>query len=213
MGTIGFLHTSPGHVARFDALVRLLPGHDAIHVVDQALLSEASESGVAAVKPDLKSRLDELWDLGADAVICTCSTLGAAAEDLAGASRTIVRVDRPMMRTAVRMGPRIVVLVALDATTEATLALIRDEAQRAGVVVLVETVAVPDAWDQFLAGKHGDYVNSIVRAGLESRSGADVLVLAQASMAEAADLLSECGVPVLASPASAVRYVSETLRG
>ena len=79
---IGFLHTSPVHVSTFDELLADVPGAEAVHDVKEAWLRDAVLSGLT---PDLRSavtgRLQELASV-ADAVICTCSTLGPITEQL-----------------------------------------------------------------------------------------------------------------------------------
>lgn len=84
MRAIGFLHTSPVHVATFDGLLAA-SGVDvrAVHVVDESLLAEARADGVESVRWRLAARLAEVVREDVDVVCCTCSTLGGLAEELA----------------------------------------------------------------------------------------------------------------------------------
>ncbi|MFE2147225.1 aspartate/glutamate racemase family protein [Streptomyces sp. NPDC059456] len=191
------LHTSPVHVPVFDALRdREHPGAVLRHLVVPELLDRARAQGPAAVGPDVRALLD-----GSGApVLVTCSTIGAVAESLAPALGVpVLRVDRPMAAEAVRTGPRIVVLATLESTLDPTLALLAEEAGRAGRPVSVSARVVPDAWSRFEAGDTAGCLRLVAEAA-DAVTDADVIALAQASMADAS-LLTTTAVPVLSSPA------------
>lgn len=194
------LHTSPVHVPVFDALRdEGHPGLGLRHVVAEELLERARAAGPAAVAGDVRARVREAADGGARAVLCTCSTIGEAAEAAASeAGVPVLRVDRPMAGAAVAAGPRVTVLAALESTLRPTVALIEEEADRAGRTVRVRTVLVDGAWARFDAGDDAGYVRRVADAA-DAVTGADVIVLAQASMAPA-ERLTTAAVPVLSSP-------------
>ncbi|WP_309059564.1 aspartate/glutamate racemase family protein [Streptomyces sp.] len=197
---LALLHTSPVHVPVFDALRdEDRPGLELRHLVAEDLLRRARLAGPEAVAEDVRARVREAVDGGARAVLCTCSTIGGVAEAAAAeVGVPVLRVDRPMARAAVAAGPRVVVLAALESTVRPTVVLIEEEARRAGRAVEVRTVLVEDAWARFEAGDREGYVRRVADAADEV-TGADVIVLAQASMAPAGRL-STAGVPVLSSP-------------
>ena len=206
--TVGFLHTADVHVATFDALVAAHdPGARARHAVVPDLLADARR--VATDTADLARRtlaaLTGLVDQGADVVVCTCSTLGPLVERLADRVRVpVLRVDRPVAREAVACGPVVGVVAALASTVGPTRDLLDDEASRSGGREVV-AVVVPGAWDAFEAGDTDGYERRVEAAARGLAPGVDVVVLAQASMAGAADRLRDLGVPVLTSPGPAVR--------
>ncbi|MFB6562403.1 MULTISPECIES: aspartate/glutamate racemase family protein [unclassified Streptomyces] len=190
------LHTSPVHVPVFDALRdRNHPGAVLGHLVVPELLARARAEGPESVAPALRGLL--LAHTGSP-VLVTCSTIGATAEQLAPALGVpVLRVDRPMAAAAVRAGTRIAVLAALASTLAPTCALLAEEAGERPVTIGTHLVA--GAWDRFEAGDSAGYL-ARVAAAADSVTGADVIVLAQASMAGAADLATG-PVPVLSSPA------------
>lgn len=226
---LGFLHTSPVHVAPFDALVAATdPSATSVSVVEELLLSRArAGASDTDLREGVRAALDSLARAGAAAVVCTCSTLGALAEDL-GRERglPVVRVDRPMAERAVRSPGgrpgtvRVLVAVALASTLGPTTELLTASAAAAGRAVEIDVLRCDDAWTLFEAGRADAFaaaVAELVRAALDPASGArtasaDVVVLAQASMARAADLLGDLAVPVLTSPTEAVRYALEVVR-
>jgi hypothetical protein len=198
---LGLLHTSPVHVATFDALVdEETPGVALVHVVREDLLARARDHGPEAVAAQVA---EAVRGLSTDAVLCTCSTIGAVAERV-DAGVPVLRVDRPMAAAAVESGGMVVVLAALESTLAPTLALLAEEAARAGTSPQIEASVVAGAWDQFEAGDTEGYV-ALVRAAVELvGTDATVVVLAQASMAPAADA-ARVGVPVLTSPRLGLR--------
>ncbi|MFF5160785.1 aspartate/glutamate racemase family protein [Streptomyces sp. NPDC000348] len=197
---LALLHTSPVHVPVFDALRdEAHPGLELRHLVAEDLLERARADGPAAVAGDVRARVREAVGRGARAVLCTCSTIGGVAEAAAaGAGVPVLRVDRPMAAAAVAAGSRVVVLAALESTLGPTVALVEEEAARAGRPVEVRTVLVEGAWARFEAGDPAGCARRVADAA-DAVADADVIVLAQASMAPA-ERLTTTRVPVLSSP-------------
>lgn len=197
-GVLALLHTSPVHVPVFDALRdEDHPDLELRHTVDQELLARARTEGPDAVASEVRAALERAVADGAGAVLCTCSTIGGIAER-AEAGVPVLRVDRPMAAAAVAVGPRVAVVAALESTLEPTLALVEDEARAAGRPVTVSTLLAAGAWARFEAGDRDGFA-AAVAAAADSVTGADVIVLAQASMAPAQGLTTT-SVPVLSSP-------------
>jgi aspartate/glutamate racemase len=219
--SLGLVHTVPALATTFGDLLReRAPGARLVHVVDAWLLETAIADGVTAqVARQVADHVGHLVAAGADAVLVTCSSIGEAAE-AAGVRRgvPVLRVDAPMAREAAVLATapgargRIAVLATLDATLGPTGRLVaralheasgrgagpRDDEHRE---VRVDAQVVDGAAAARAAGdlaRHDDLVAAAVRRVAQE---ADVVVLAQASMAGAA---ADAGVdvPVLTSPAS-----------
>jgi hypothetical protein len=214
-GKVGFLHTAQVHEATFEALSReYLPSASTVHRVDPEALELARQEGTAErVRAVVAAHLAELQAAGCEVVLCTCSTLGEVAEDLSGDGLEVIRIDRPMLRRAVTLGPRIGVLVVLTSTVAPTTRVLAEEVADAGAGITVEVSVVEGAWDAFLAGDSEAYHSSIVRAVRALAGRCDVVVLAQASMEPAASLLAGLETPVLTSPRTAIEAVALVQKG
>ena len=92
-------------------------------------------------------------------------------------------------------------VATVRSTLEPTVALIREEA--AGRAVELRTLLVEGAWERFEAGDRDGYLDAVA-AAVDAVREADVIVLAQASMADAADRTTTA-VPVLSSPRPGLR--------
>ncbi|MBO1332109.1 aspartate/glutamate racemase family protein [Streptomyces sp. VRA16 Mangrove soil] len=197
---LALLHTSPVHVPVFDALRDAAhPGLALRHIVREELLERAREHGPDSVTGDIRTLLKAAADDGAAVVLCTCSSIGAVAQALAAeAGVPVLRVDRPMAALAVAEGPRVVVVATTHSTLGPTVALVEEEAARAGRPVEVRTLLVEDVWELFLAGERETYLDQVA-AVLDTVTDADAVVLAQASLTDAADR-TRTTVPVLSSP-------------
>jgi len=203
---IGFLHTAEVHTATFNRLLdQAAPGTPSIHVVDASLLADAQARG--GVDAELQNRITaRLREVAATAevVVCTCSTIGGSAESLAGdIGVPVVRVDRPMAERAVAMGPRIAVVAALVSTIGPTTELLRAVAAAADCSIDLVEVVCEDAWSMFQAGETDGYLAAIAQTVDALDVPVDVIVLAQASMAGAADRV-RTSIPILSSPRLAV---------
>lgn len=217
------LHTSPRHVDVFERLfVRLreqeagqdLPEIRLSHVVREALLQRAINAGVLPEDTfERATRILHEATAASDAVLCTCSTLGPAADEAAQrTSKPVLRVDRPMAADAVTSGKSIAVLATLKCTLKPTCDLLADEARAAGVTPEVAPVLVEGAWEAFEAGDPNRMNTLIAEAArVSEEAGADTIILAQASMVAALD---DAGirVPVLTSPAGGLAAAVKALR-
>jgi hypothetical protein len=205
---IGFLHTSDVHVSTFTTLLNeISPGDSSIHVVDDVLLADAGQRGGVddELQARIASRLREASN-GATVVVCTCSTISGAAENLSDAiGIPIIRVDRPMAERAVKYGSHIAVVACLQSTLAPTVALLTEVAAQRKLSPRIDEVICPDAWRPFENGDFEDYARIIARTIDSLDPVPDVIVLAQASMASAADLCRTTS-PVLSSPRSAVEF-------
>ena len=217
------LHTSPRHVDVFERLFIHFTANDAAeglpeirlsHVVREDLLKRAIASGVLPEDTHARAvRILHEATAGSDAVLCTCSTLGPAADEAAAKpNKPVLRVDRPMAREAAPAGQSIAVLATLKSTLQPTCGLIADEVSREARQADVAPVLIEGAWDAFEAGDM-PRMNQLIADNvlLAQQAGADVIVLAQASMADALDG-TDVRVPVLTSPAGGLAAALAAIR-
>lgn len=209
---LSFLHTGDIHVATFDALAAEL-GFDGVvtHRVAQHLLDRAREEGVDAVRQETLSLLEELSE--ADAVLCTCSTIGPLTDEIAAKAPNIIRIDRPALAAACSHGGRPAIAICLESTRNPTLALLAECAKAAGVDVAPRVIMCADAWPYFETGDLDVFAARIaatVRAEVED---ADCVVLAQASMRVAEAKLDHLAVPVITTPRLAVEQAIAVAQG
>ncbi len=208
---LALLHTAPGHVAGFEALLRQqAPQLILQHAVDERLLVDAQTLGADdnGLRQRVHSALQRLAShSGARLVVCTCSTLGSLAETTPAAGFEVARIDRAMAEHAVNQGPRVLLVAAVASTLAPTAALLADAAARAGRPLTVTPLLLDDAWPCFARGDLTAY-NAAITAGVWAHGTVfDVVVLAQASMAAAVPALQArlpAGVQALASPALGV---------
>jgi Asp/Glu/hydantoin racemase len=203
---LALIHTVAGLVPRFRELAaELLPDVETFDIVDETLLRDATTEGRVSLDTArrLFAHLAAAERHGADAILVTCSSMGNvvdAARPFAGVP--LLRVDQAMAEQAVERGTRIGVLATLWSTLGPTAALIRRTAHEAGREVEVRDRLCEGAFEALSAGDTDGHDES-VREGLRELIGwAEVIVLAQASMARVIDTLTddERRTPILSSP-------------
>lgn len=203
---LGFVHTVPALAATFESdLVAARPGASAVHIADASLLARAiADGGDAAVDAALTAHVRHLASAGAAAVLVTCSSIGEATDRVAGAADVpVVRIDTAMATEAVAAAGtgRILVLATLEATLGPTGRLL--------AAVANAGADAPDVSAHLVAGAaqaraEGDQArHDALIADAVARADADVIVVAQASMAPAAEAAAGART-VLSSPASAL---------
>jgi Asp/Glu/hydantoin racemase len=200
-GSLALLHTAVANAARFDPLIdEVLGDVERWHVVDAGLLAAVTAAG--AVTDEIAARVRECAAFaersGAFGILVTCSSLGPAVEAARGdVSIPVWRVDEPMAVEAAGLSDRIGVLATLPTTLAPTTDLIRRHAPGADV----RSVVADGAFAAFQAGRAAEHDAAVRQAARHLvDDGAGVVVLAQASMADAVD--GDLGVPVLTSPRS-----------
>jgi Asp/Glu/hydantoin racemase len=201
---IALFHSAEGNVRRFaELLERLVPEAPLVHHLREDLLEAAQPQGLTPeIRREVAFDILQLAEDGAPVVLCTCSTLGPGAESAAELTSAIVlRVDRPMMEAALAKGSRIAVAAALASTLEPTRSLLERVAAEQGRELEIREIVIADAWERLAAGDERGYAARIAERLRAEASGVDAIVLAQASMAGAAELLADLAVPVFASPA------------
>ena len=146
----------------------------------------------------------------------TCSTVGPGV-DTAKESVEVpfLKVDEAMADRAVELGPRIGVIATLHTTLTPTSDLVRDRASAQGRPVHVETFLCQGAFEALGAGDTDTHDRIVIENLKELMGRVDVVVLAQASMARVAELMSdeEKVVPILSSPRLGVERLRSVLAG
>ncbi|HET8778091.1 MAG TPA: aspartate/glutamate racemase family protein, partial [Candidatus Limnocylindria bacterium] len=192
---LALIHTVAGLVPRFRELAaELMPEAETFDIVDETLLRDATREGRVSLDTArrLFAHLAAAERHGADAILVTCSSVGGvvdAARPFAGIP--LLRVDQAMAEQAVERGTRIGVLATLWSTLRPTAVLIERTAREAGRSVEVRDRLCDGAFEALREGDTERH-DQLVRDGLRELIGwAEVIVLAQASMARVVDSLSE----------------------
>lgn len=213
---LAFLHTARIHVDTFGVLMHeLAPQLKVRHFVAEDLLETATNNGGLdlSLTEEIQETMREAALSGAKIVVCTCSTIGDAAERTETKGKFIAtRIDRAMADAAVCCGSRILVVASVGTALQPTRQLLESSAQNADKNVNIEELLVPGAWPLFLKGADEAYTNTIASAIRSNGSVADVVVLAQASMAAAAAKCPDFSAPILSSPRLGVQAVISKLK-
>jgi Asp/Glu/hydantoin racemase len=216
---LALVHTVAGLVPRFRELAsEVMPEAETFDIVDETLLRDATAEGRVSLDTArrLMAHLAAAEHHGADAILVTCSSVGGAvdaARPFAGVP--LLRVDQAMAEQAVASGARIGVLATLSSTLEPTAELIRRTAAEAGREVEVRAHVCEGAFEALRSGDTERH-DRLVLDGLEQLLGwADVIVLAQASMARVLDRLDEVQrrTPILSSPRLGMERMRELVFG
>jgi Asp/Glu/hydantoin racemase len=214
---LGLIHTSATLVPVFAQLCKeKLPNTDVFNIVDDSLVKGIREAGslTATIARRVAAYLESAELAGADYILVTCSSIGAAVEagaKLAGVP--VLRVDQPMADQAVATGKKIGVIATLSTTLEPTADLIQRRAAIAGKKIELTAKLVEGAFEALMAGDGATHDAKVAAALKELSKQVDVIVLAQASMARVVESLKPADerVPILASPGIAVDYLATVL--
>lgn len=201
MTRIAFLHTGAVVIPPVMELAgRLLPDAGTVNYLDDKIVADLGDPERAeSVDERLEDLVRAAQAAGADAVMLTCSSISAYAAPLAErVGVPVLRIDEAMADQAVAAGERIAVIATLPTTLAPTAALIRERAELASRAPQLLTEVVEGAFAAVAGGDRATH-DRLVAAAIERLAGqADVVVLAQASMASAAAAV-DVAVPVLTS--------------
>jgi Asp/Glu/hydantoin racemase len=192
---LAIIHTTPVTIDTLKALAaELLPGYSVINFVDDSILPQLGENGgdLSAVEPRLRQYAKFAEERGANVILSACSSVGELVAKIQDTvSVPVVRIDEAMAEEAVRRGRKIGVAATLATTLRPTTALIRQKAEEAGKAVEITPLLVDSAYQKLLAGDKEGHDTTLAQALAGLASEADVIVLAQASMARVVERLPE----------------------
>jgi Asp/Glu/hydantoin racemase len=218
MPTIAAVYTAQAIVEPICQLFKeILPGCHLVNIIEDTLIQDVIRNG--EVTPAIARRLMHYYlaaeSTGADVIFNTCSSIG----DVARAARTflkipLIKIDDAMAAEAVRLGDTVGVIATLPTTLAPTVRLVEAEAAKAGRGVKIIEGLAKGAYEA-LIGKQPERHDALVTEAAEQVARqADVLVLAQGSMARMEAALGQrTGKPVLASPRRGVLAVKAALEG
>lgn len=146
-----------------------------------------------------------------DLIICTCSSVGEVADDVAKHSTIpIIRIDEPMARQALEISDRIAVMATLKSTIEPTCRLIERLAVEMGKSVTIERALLPEVMTAMRAGKQDEALEIVKKTSISLQERNGVLLMAQASLGMMKDSLQpQVKFQVLASPPICAEYIKK----
>jgi Asp/Glu/hydantoin racemase len=210
------LHTSATLVPVFEQLCKEKQLNATVfNMVDDSLIKDVIAHN--RLRPQTARRVAQLIaaaeDAGADQIMVTCSSIGAAVETAATlASVPVLRVDRPMAEQAVAIGRRVGVIATLPTTLEPTADLVLRCAAAAGREIELTARLCAGAFEALMGGNPARHDELVLAALQELQSQVDVIALAQASMARVVSQIPEADRrnPILASPPIAIDHLART---
>lgn len=215
--TLGLIHTSATLVPVFQQLCsELLPDVNVFNIVDDSLIKDVISKGemTSTTARRVVDYVGSAEAAGADYIMVTCSSIGAAVETAASLTKVpVLRVDQPMADLAVSTGRRIGVIATLPTTLAPTSDLVRRRAALAGKEIALTSRLCEGAFEALMSGDAARHDAMVADALRELSTQVDVILLAQASMARVVQTLdeSEKRVPIIASPPQAVKHLATVL--
>ena len=187
------LHTTLATTTTIPAMIReLYPDEfDIVNVLDDSLLNDIKCSG--RMSASIIERFIQYACIaknnGSDALLLACSSLGKAA-DIAREHLDIplYKIDEPMADQAVNSGNNILVLGTVKSTLEPTSDLIRSK--RKSQEQSITCILIPDVFELYEIDReqHDQRIAEVIQEHLNTY---DVIVLAQASMANAIQYITQ----------------------
>lgn len=187
------LHTTLATTTTIPAMIRVLypDEFDIVNVLDDSLLNDIKCSG--RMSASIIERFIQYACIaknnGSDALLLACSSLGKAA-DIARELLDIplYKIDEPMADQAVNSGNNILVLGTVKSTLEPTSDLIRSK--RKSQEQSITCILIPDVFELYEIDReqHDQRIAEVIQEHLNTY---DVIVLAQASMANAIQYITQ----------------------
>lgn len=211
MKKIAMLHTSAATLAMMQQLIAdIMPQAEVMHLVEESMIKQVMKAG--GVTPAISARIAGYIQIAEKAdceiFMTACSSIGTAVEQCQFMTPLqLTRIDCAMVENAIAQGQRIAVLATVATTLKPTLSHVQRKVQESGKPREIVPVLMEDAFHALLAGDMATH-DRIVSEGLKNAfASADVIMLAQASMARVLQQLPTPPVPVLTSPESGIRWL------
>ena len=217
MKTVAAIYTAQALIDPIKALfAELVPGHRLINIFDDSLIADVVRAG-NRMTTDVKRRMlaycRACEDMEVDLLLNTCSSMGDVVDQLRPfLSTPLLKIDEAMMRRALEMGSSIAVMMTNPTTRVPSLGLLRRIADEAGKPVDIVEGMAAGAFQALVDGHPERHNELLFEAALGVAERADVIVLAQGSMAPLQDAIAQAtGKPVLSSPRLGLLALRERL--
>lgn len=214
--TLIYTSTTPELMELVEGEIKKNIGKDVelLSLENPGILSEVRKAGHVTTQAaaELICMYMEAVKQGADAILNVCSSVGEVADLMQDTARylrvPIVRIDEEMCREAVRRGRKIAILATLPTTLQPTRNTVLRVADEMGKRVEIENVLIDGAFGL----DRQQFCSLLVKEAEKVRGHADVILLAQASMAYAeGDIFRKTGVVTLSSPVFGARELKKAL--
>ena len=188
---------------------------DVVQLIDESLARDLEAFG--HLTPEINERVERLATFahrgGAQAILFSCSAFGTAIEAVqARFPVPVLKPNQAMLDEALALGGRIQVLSTFRPSGPSIRRELEALAAQKNVGIVIEDAYVPGALDALHAGDGGAH-DSLIAGTAAEGPPADVVLLAQFSMARARDAVSRrVDAKVLSSPESAVLALKRMMR-
>ncbi len=211
---ITIIHTTLATASTIPSMIRQMYGEafEIVNVMDDSLLNEIKAKG--KMSKEIIERFLQYVIIaknnGSDGVLLACSSIGEAAD----ISRKVLnipllKIDEPMADLAVEKGKRILVLGTVKSTLEPTSKLI--ESKKKSDDQTIDCLLIPNVFELYGVDRelHDRKIAEVI---LENKEKYDVIVLAQASMANAVSYAEEVKDKILTSLPLGLKQLGQFLK-
>lgn len=211
---ITIIHTTLATASTIPSMIRQMYGKafEIVNVMDDSLLNEIKAKG--KMSKEIIERFLQYVIIaknnGSDGVLLACSSIGEAAD----ISRKVLnipllKIDEPMADLAVEKGRRILVLGTVKSTLEPTSKLI--ESKKKSDDQTIDCLLIPNVFELYGVDRelHDRKIAEVI---LENKEKYDVIVLAQASMANAVSYAEEVKDKILTSLPLGLKQLGQFLK-
>ena len=217
MATVAAIYTTQSIIEPVKALFyELMPSHRLANILDDSIIPDFVKSG-NIVTTDVRRRFFDYCrtseESGAQIILSTCSSMGDLVEQVKPFIKVpILRIDEPMAIQAVEMGTRIAVLATAETTLAPTNRLVRSAAKKNDKPIVIKECLAKGALEALAKGDTDKYDRILLTTAINAAREADVIMLAQGSMARAQeDIALATRKPVLSSIRSGLLSVRDLM--
>ena len=214
---IALIHNSPViiDVVR-DVFQRVYPKAQLINIMDESLLRDIKEKrGIDSLGTRRICRYALCAeDMGADAVLMTCSSLCEAAfTSRALVNIPVFAINEPMAVEAIKIATNIVVMGTLQSVLVPTVHLIERKAAEANKTIKVKEALCGAAFEALISGNPQKHDKLLIDEVEKVAKNGDVIVFGQGSMSRLIpEARKRVNIPVLECLESGARQVKNHFR-
>ncbi|WP_171208123.1 MULTISPECIES: aspartate/glutamate racemase family protein [unclassified Ruegeria] len=220
MPRLALIHATRVAIDPIETAARdLWPEAETVTILEEGLSADRQKSDELSL--DLWDRIVGLAqyaeNLGASGILFTCSAFGQAIEDAADGARVpVMKPNEAMFDAAFAHGDNIAMIYTFEPAAPGMKEEFKEAAAARGSSARLSTYFAEGALDAKRAGDDATH-NRLIAETAQKITGADAILLAQFSMAGAADEVRDVtDVPVLTSPEAAIAEIKrrvETQKG